>query len=55
MCGYKSGLFDAIIIPLTSFNYLLTKEEQLSCLQSVKDNLTEDGFAIIELLSKKHF
>lgn len=56
MCGYQSSQkFDAIIIPLTSFNYLMTEEEQIKCLSSVKNNLNENGFAIIELLSKNTF
>lgn len=56
MCDYKSKKnYDAIIIPLTSFNYLLTKTEQLQCLKSVYNNLKQDGFAIIELLSKNTY
>lgn len=56
MCGYNSGKeYDAIIIPLTSFNYLLTEEEQLLCLESVFNNLKADGFAIIELLSNNTY
>jgi SAM-dependent methyltransferase len=56
MCGYVSGkLYDAIIIPLTSFNYLLTEEEQISCLKSVFNNLKEGGFAIIELISNNTY
>ncbi|MDO5568737.1 MAG: class I SAM-dependent methyltransferase [bacterium] len=56
MCSYQSNIkYDAVIIPLTSFNYLLTKEEQLACLKSVRQALSSSGFAIIELLSKKTF
>lgn len=56
MCGYISNKkFDVILIPLTSFNYLLTDEEQEQCLLSVKNNLSDKGFAIIELLSKNTF
>ena len=56
MCGYESGKqYDAVIIPLTSFNYLLTEEEQLDCLKSVKNNLKDNGYAIIELLSKNTY
>ena len=56
MCGFVSNKkYDAIIIPLTSFNYLLTDYEQEKCLLSIKNNLLDDGFAIIELLSTKTF
>lgn len=56
MCGYISDKkFDVILIPLTSFNYLLTDDEQEQCLLSVKNNLLDKGFAIIELLSKNTF
>jgi SAM-dependent methyltransferase len=52
MCNYNSfKLYDAIIIPFTSFNYLLTKEDQILCLKSVSNNLKNDGLVIIELLS----
>lgn len=56
MCTYTSNKkYDAIIIPLTSFNYLLTDHEQKQCLGSVKNNLLDNGFAIIELLSQNTF
>jgi SAM-dependent methyltransferase len=56
MCNYRSSsLFDTIIIPLTSFNYLLTVKEQEECLISIKNNLKVNGFAIVELLSEKTF
>ena len=56
MCEYISTQkFNAILIPLTSFNYLLTDKEQEQCLLSVKNNLLKEGFAIIELLSKNTF
>ena len=56
MCGYQSEKqFDAIIIPLTSFNYLMTDKEQYQCLLTIKNNLKEEGFAVIELLSKNTF
>jgi len=56
MCNYNSKKkFDAIIVSLTSFNYLLTQEEQIECLISIKNNLKANGFAIIELLSEKTF
>ncbi len=56
MCSYVSDKkYDAILIPLTSFNYLLSDKEQEECLISVKNNLSENGFAIIELLSKNTF
>ena len=56
MCNYISNKkYDAILIPLTSFNYLLSENEQEQCLISVKNNLIENGFAIIELLSKNTF
>ncbi len=56
MCGYISNKkFDAIIIPLTSFNYLMTDDEQEQCLISIKNNLLDNGFAIIELLSQNTF
>ncbi len=56
MCGYNSKkAYDAIIIPLTSFNYLLTEEDQILCLKSVFSNLKDDGFAIIELLSNNTY
>lgn len=56
MCEYVSQKkYDVILIPLTSFNYLLTEQEQEQCLVSVKNNLLDKGFAIIELLSKNTF
>ena len=56
MCKFFSNKkYDAIIIPLTSFNYLLTDEEQINCLSSIRNHLLDNGFAIIELLSKKTF
>ena len=56
MCNYKTEIkFDAVIIPLTSFNYLLNEEDQQKCLNNVRDSLLEDGCAIVELLSKKTF
>lgn len=56
MCGYNSNKkYDVVLIPLTSFNYLLTDDEQEQCLLSVKNNLLDKGFAIIELLSKNTF
>ena len=56
MCGYLSTKkFNAILISLTSFNYLLTEEEQEQCLSAIKNNLLDNGFAIVELLSKKTF
>lgn len=56
MCGYLSTKkFNAILIPLTSFNYLLTEQEQEQCLLAIKNNLLDNGFAIVELLSKKTF
>lgn len=56
MCDYISNKkYDAILIPLTSFNYLLSDNEQEQCLISVKNNLKDNGFAIIELLSKNTF
>ena len=56
MCSYNSDKkYDVILIPLTSFNYLLTDNEQEQCLLSVKNNLLDGGFAIIELLSKNTF
>lgn len=56
MCSYTSNKkHDAIIIPLTSFNYLLTKNEQIECLKSIEKNLDDEGFALIELLSEKTF
>ena len=56
MVNYKAKhKYEAIIIPLTSFNYLTTEGQQLNCLKNIAQNLTKDGFAIIELLSKKTF
>lgn len=56
MCGYLSTKkFNAILISLTSFNYLLTEQEQEQCLLAIKNNLLDNGFAIVELLSKKTF
>lgn len=56
MCRYISDKeYDAILIPLTSFNYLLTENEQEQCLVSVREHLSKDGFAIIELLSENTF
>ena len=56
MCDYKgSNLYDAIIIPLTSFNYLMTEKEQIDCLKTVENNLKKGGIALIELLSEKTF
>ncbi len=56
MCNYSDKKkYNCIFIPLTSFNYLLTREEQLSCLKTLQTNLSEDGIAIIELLSEKTF
>lgn len=56
MCNYSDKKkYSCIFIPLTSFNYLLTREEQLSCLKTLKNNLSKDGIAIIELLSEKTF
>ena len=56
MCSYISNKkYDTILIPLTSFNYLLSDIEQEQCLMSVKNNLIENGFAIIELLSQNTF
>ncbi len=56
MCGYISNKeYDAILIPLTSFNYLLTVNEQEQCLVSVRESLSKNGFAIIELLSQNTF
>lgn len=56
MCGYFGNKkYDAIIIPLTSFNYLQSFDEQINCLLSIKNNLTLNGFGIIELLSKNTF
>lgn len=56
MCNYSANeKYNAIIIPLTSFNYLLSKEEQIGCLQTLERNMTSNGYAIIELLSTKTF
>ena len=56
MCNYVAQeKYDAIIIPLTSFNYLLTKEEQIGCLQTLEKNMSNKGYAFIELLSTKTF
>lgn len=56
MCDYNNGkLYDSVIIPLTSFNYILNEEDQLSCLRSVANNLSSSGFAIIELLSNNTY
>lgn len=56
MCNYNSKKkFDAIIVSLTSFNYLLTQKEQIECLTSIKNNLKDNGFAIVELLSENTF
>ena len=56
MCEYVSTQkFNVILLPLTSFNYLLTDKEQEQCLLSVKNNLLSEGFAIIELLSRNTF
>lgn len=56
MCNFIGQLkYDCIIIPFTSFNYLLTQKEQLSCLNTVRDNLSNDGIAVIELLSERTF
>jgi len=56
MCDYNSEkLYDAIFIPLTSFNYLLTETDQILCLKSIFNNLKTDGFAIVELLSNNTY
>ena len=47
--------FACIIIPLTSFNYLTTKEDQEACIKTLSDNLNKEGIAILELLSQNTF
>jgi len=56
ICNYRSPKkFSCIFMPLTTFNYLLTTKEQNHCLKSIYNNLTNDGIAVIELLSLKTF
>jgi len=45
----------AIIIPFSTFNYLLDKSEQFECIKNVSNNLLPDGEVIIELILKKAF
>ncbi len=56
MCDFFSKKkFSCVFMPLTTFNYLLTKDEQNRCLQGVHNNLRDEGIAVIELLSLKTF
>ncbi len=56
ICEYRAPQkFSCIIVPLTTFNYLLTLEQQNNCLKGIYDNLANDGIAVIELLSLKTF
>ena len=49
MCNYKSTQkFDSIIIPLTSFNYLLTEGEQRECINSIEYNLKDNGWTYVK-------
>jgi SAM-dependent methyltransferase len=47
--------FDCIIIPLTSFNYLTTLNQQKNCIENISNNLKENGIVILELLSPNTF
>ena len=41
--------FSFVCIPFASFVYLLTQEDQKSCLRSLKRHLAEDGIIVIDL------
>lgn len=43
--------FGLIYIPFRSFQHLLKVEEQLSCLQSVRDHLKNDGLFILDVFA----
>ncbi len=43
--------FAYVYVPFSTFNYLLTLEDQRNCLNAIKNHLTEDGLLVLELLS----
>ena len=49
-----SKRYSLIFIAFRSFQCLLTKEEQLSCLECVCEHLVDDGTFIIDLFAPRH-
>lgn len=45
----------AILIPFSTFNYLLSHDEQKKCIKTIAENLEEDGELVMELILKKAF
>ncbi|UCD04974.1 MAG: class I SAM-dependent methyltransferase [candidate division WOR-3 bacterium] len=46
--------YPLIYIAFRSFQCLLTKEDQIACLQCIHDHLTADGHCIIDLFAPRH-
>ncbi len=53
-CFELSKKFSFIFIAFRSFQCLLTKEDQVSCLRSVWKHLRDDGTLIIDLFAPRH-
>jgi hypothetical protein len=46
--------FSLIYIAFRSFQCLLTKKDQISCLKCVRDHLVDNGFCILDLFAPRH-
>lgn len=42
---------ECILVPFTTFNYLLDKNSQLRCLKNIADSLIDNGLAVFELVT----
>lgn len=42
---------ECILVPFTTFNYLLDKDIQLKCLKNISGSLINNGLAIFELIT----
>lgn len=42
---------ECILVPFTTFNYLLDKDVQLKCLKNIANSLIDSGLAIFELIT----
>lgn len=42
---------ECILVPFTTFNYLLDKDTQLKCLKNISSSLVDNGLAIFELIT----
>ncbi|MBQ6991495.1 MAG: class I SAM-dependent methyltransferase [Clostridia bacterium] len=45
----------SILIPFSTFNYLLSQDEQKRCIETIARNLEENGELVMELILKKAF